>query len=170
VRVWNLSNFYQFVGISSCFSRDACFRNFACIEETMSSRVLPAKYTTVYTTPKILYIQRDSKFGLDFLSLYFKIRNWRCQWQILFLIGGQCWNEDETHAAHHSPTQVELTNECKILVHSRSHFALNWHRCTAVRYASVLAVVFKKFRTSSFKWYLVHSHTLYSSGNIDVRN
>jgi hypothetical protein len=26
------------------------------------------------------------------------------------------------------------------------------------------------FRTPSFKWYVDHSHTMYSSGNIDVRN
>jgi hypothetical protein len=33
-----------------------------------------------------------------------------------------------------------------------------------------LAVAFKNFRTSSFKYYVDHSHTMCSSGNTDVKN
>ena len=55
------------------------------------------------------------------------------------------------------------------MLHS-SHFALNWRCCTAVHQACALAVVFENLWTSSFKCYVDHSHTMYSSGNIDVRN
>jgi hypothetical protein len=38
------------------------------------------------------------------------------------------------------------------------------------RLANLAAVYFKKLRISSFKCYLDHSHTMYISGNIDLRN
>jgi len=80
--------------------------------------------------------------------------------------------ETKTKRTLHSSRQLRLNEptNAKNLVQHGSHFALNWRRCTAVRYASALAVVFETFRTSSFKCYVVHSHTMYSSGNIDVRN
>ena len=49
-----------------------------------------------------------------------------------------------------------------------SHFALNWRCCTVLGERCSGGIW--KFRTSSFKCYVDHSHTMYSSGNIDVRN
>jgi hypothetical protein len=45
------------------------------------------------------------KYGLSFVSLYFKIRtsdkyDVNCSW-----LEVECWNKDETHAAQQSPTQ-----------------------------------------------------------------
>ena len=48
-----------------------------------------------------------------------------------------------------------------------SHFALNWC-CCALGESSSGGIW--KYRTSSFKCYVDHSHTTYSSGNIDVQN
>ena len=56
----------------------------------------------------------------------------------------------------------------KNLVLHSSHFALNWHCCTALDERSSGGIW--KFRTSSFKCYVDHSHSMYSSGNIDARN
>ena len=61
----------------------------------------------------------------------------------------------------------ELTNAKNLVLHS-SHFALNWRCCTAIGERSSGGIW--KFSTSSFKCYVDHSHTVYSSGNIDVRN
>ena len=61
----------------------------------------------------------------------------------------------------------ELTNAKKVVLHS-SHFALNWRCCTALGERSSGGIW--KFRTPSFKCYVDHSHTVYSSGNIDIRN
>ena len=61
----------------------------------------------------------------------------------------------------------ELMNAKNLVLHS-SHFALNWRCCTALDERSSGGIW--KFRTSSFKCYVDHSHTMYSSGNIDVRN
>ena len=49
-----------------------------------------------------------------------------------------------------------------------SQFFLNWRCCTAVLDERSSGGIWK-FRISFFK-YVDHSHTLYSSGNIDVRN
>ena len=56
----------------------------------------------------------------------------------------------------------------KNLVLHSSHFALNWRCCTALGERSSGGIW--KFLSSSFKCYVDHSHTMYSSGNIDVRN
>ena len=61
----------------------------------------------------------------------------------------------------------ELTKAKTLVLHS-SHFALNWRCCTTLGERSSGGIW--KFRTSSFKCYVDHSHTMYSSGNIDVRN
>ena len=60
----------------------------------------------------------------------------------------------------------ELTNTKNLVLHS-SHFALNW-RCCALGERSSGGIW--KFRTFSFKYYVDNSQTMYSSGNIDVRN
>ena len=56
----------------------------------------------------------------------------------------------------------------KNLVLYSSHFALKWSCCTALDERSSGGIW--KFRTSSFKCYVNHWHTMYISGNIDVRN
>ena len=61
----------------------------------------------------------------------------------------------------------ELTNAKNVVLHS-NHFALNWRCCTALRERSSGGIW--KYRTSSSRCYVNHSHTVYSSGNIDVRN
>ena len=61
----------------------------------------------------------------------------------------------------------ELTKAKNLVLHS-SHFALCWRCCTALGERSSGGIW--KFRTSSFKCYVDHSHIMYSSGNIDVRN
>jgi hypothetical protein len=38
----------------------------------MSSRALPAKYATVYITPKFLYVQRDLKIWTQFRKSIFQ--------------------------------------------------------------------------------------------------
>ena len=60
----------------------------------------------------------------------------------------------------------ELTNAKNLVLHSSSQLML-LHGC-ALGERSNGGIW--KFRTSSFKCYVDHSHTLYSSGNIDVRN
>jgi len=53
--------------------------------------------------------------------------------------------EMKTKGALHGSRRLsfnELTNAKNLVLHS-SHFALNWRCCTAVRYASALAVVFE---------------------------
>ena len=61
----------------------------------------------------------------------------------------------------------ELTNAKNLVQHS-SHFAHNWHCCMALGEHSSSGIW--KFRTSSFKCYVDHSHTMHNSGNIDIRN
>jgi len=47
-------------------------------------------------------IQKD---GLNFVSLYFKIRT-SDKYDVNYTwLEVECWNEDETHAAQQSPTQ-----------------------------------------------------------------
>ena len=78
----------------------------------------------------------------------------------------ECWNEDETQAVQQSPTQFsELTKAKNLVLHS-SHFVLNWRCCTVLGKLSSGGIW--KFMTSSFKCYIDHSHTMYSSGNIEV--
>jgi len=62
----------------------------------------------------------------------------------------------------------EFTNAKNLLLHS-SHFALKWH-CYMTVLGKCSSSGIWKFRTSSFKCYVDHSHTIYSPGNIDVRN
>ena len=57
----------------------------------------------------------------------------------------------------------ELTNAENLVLHS-SHFALNWRCCTALDERSSGGVW--KFRTSSYKCYVDHSHNMFSSGNV----
>jgi hypothetical protein len=80
-----------------------------------------------------------------------------------------------------NPLNAELNPICHLLallgVHHFLHFSrirvktesqlTLLHSC-ALRERSSGGIL--KFRTSSFKCYVDHSHTLYSSGNIDVRN
>ena len=78
--------------------------------------------------------------------------------------------ETKTKLTLYSSRQLnfnEFTNVKKLVLHS-SHFALNWRCCTALGEHSSGGIW--KFRTSSFKCYVDHSHTMYISGNIDVRN
>ena len=53
----------------------------------------------------------------------------------------------------------ELSNAKNLELHS-SHFVLKWRSSGGIL----------KFRASSFKCHVAHSHTMYSSGNIDIRN
>ena len=62
----------------------------------------------------------------------------------------------------------ELTNAKKNLVLHSSHFAVNVCCCTTPCEGSSDGIW--NFRTSSSKCYVDHSHTMYSSGNIDLRN
>ena len=70
--------------------------------------------------------------------------NWWFQRQMLF----HRWRlnvETKTKRTLHSSCRLsfnELTNAKNLVLHS-SHFALNWRRCTAVRQASALAMVFE---------------------------
>jgi len=72
------------------------------------------------------------------------------------------------HTLHSSRRLIfnELANTKYLVLHS-SHFALNWHGCALGERSSGSIW---KFRTCSFNCYVDHSHTMYSSGNIDVRN
>ena len=80
--------------------------------------------------------------------------------------------ETKTKRTLHSSRRLsfnELTNAKNLVLHS-SHFALNWmllHGCALGERSSG---GIWKFRTSSFKCYVDYSHTVYSSGNIDVGN
>ena len=52
--------------------------------------------------PLYSVIQKD---GLNFVSLYFKIRT-SDKYDVNYIqLEVECWNEDETHAAQQSPTQ-----------------------------------------------------------------
>jgi len=51
---------------------------------------------------KSVVIQKD---GLNFISLYFKIRT-SDKYDVNYIwLEVECWNKDETHAAQQSPTQ-----------------------------------------------------------------
>ena len=79
--------------------------------------------------------------------------------------------ETKTKRALHSSRRLsfnEITNSKNLVLHS-SHFALNWHCCTAALGERSSGGIWT-LRTSSFKCFVDHLHTLYSSGNIDVRN
>ena len=58
----------------------------------------------------------------------------------------------------------ELTNAKNLVL----HFALNWRCCRALGENSSGGIW--KFRTSSIICYVDHSHTMYSSGNSDIRH
>jgi hypothetical protein len=98
-------------------------------------------------------VQTNTKRTLHSSRPLFKpTQNARCT------AAADCSNQHKTHAAQQSPTVQtntkrtlhssrrfvfnELTNAKNLVLHS-SHFALNWRCCTAVRYASALAVVFE---------------------------
>ena len=91
--------------------------------------------------------------------------------KMLFLAG--CWIlKRRRNATLHSSWRLsfnELARAKKNLVLHSSHFALNWRCCTFVLGERSSGDIWK-FRTSSFKCYVDHSHTVYSSGNIDIRN
>ena len=94
--------------------------------------------------------------------------NWWFKRQMLFLVGG--WMlKTKTKRTLYSSRRLsfnELTKAKNLVLHS-SHFALNWRCCTALGERSSGGIW--KFRTSSFKCYVDHSPTMYSSGNIDVQ-
>ena len=78
--------------------------------------------------------------------------------------------ETKTKRTLHSSRRLsfnELTNAKNLVLHS-SHFAVNWRCCTAVLGERSSGDIWK-LRTSSFKYNVDHSHTMYISGNIDVR-
>ena len=93
--------------------------------------------------------------------------NWWFQRQMLFLV----WRlnvETKTRRTLYSSRRLsfnELTKAKNLVLHS-SHFALKWRCCTALGESSSGRIW--KFRTSYFKFYVDHSHTMYSSGNIDI--
>ena len=95
--------------------------------------------------------------------------NWWFQRQMLFLV----WRlnvETKKKRTLYSSRRLsfnELTNAKNLVLHS-SHFALNWRCCTALSERSSGGMW--KFRTFSFKCYVDHSYTMYSSGNIGVLN
>jgi len=71
--------------------------------------------------------------------------------------------ETKTKRTVHSSRRLssnEFTNAKNLVLHS-SHFALNWRCCTAVLGKRSSCGIWK-FRTSSFKCYVDHSHTMYS--------
>ena len=95
--------------------------------------------------------------------------NWWFQRQMLFLVAGWMLKR-RRNARCTAVADSVLMNSRKqknLVLHS-SHFALNWSCCTALGERSSGGIL--KFRTFSFKCYVDHSHTMYSSGNIDVRN
>ena len=113
-------------------------------------------------------IQKD---GLNFVSVYFKIRTsdkYDSNDECFSSLEVECWNEDETHAAQQSPTVLMNSRTQKILCRIVAILLLTdaAHGCALGERSSG---GIWKYRTSSFKSYVDHSHTLYSSGNIDVR-
>ena len=79
--------------------------------------------------------------------------------------------EMKTKRTLHSSRRLsfnELTNAKNLVLHS-SHFAVSCCCCCCALGERSGGGIWK-FRTSSFKCYIDHSHTMYSSGNIDVRN
>ena len=95
--------------------------------------------------------------------------NWWFQRQMLFLLGGWMLKPRRNARCTAVVDSVLMNSRTqKNLVLHSSHFALNWRCRTALGERSSGGIW--KFRTSSFKCYVDHSHTMYSSGNIDVRN
>ena len=89
------------------------------------------------------------------------------QRQMLFVVGGWMLKRRRNTRCTAVADSV-LLNANNLVLHS-SHFALKRRCSTAVDYASALALVFEN-STSSFKCYVDHSYTIYSSGNTDVQN
>ena len=91
---------------------------------------------------------------------------------MLFLVGGWMLKRRRNArctAVADSVLMNSRTNAKNRVLHS-SYFAVNWRCCTAVGLGERSRGGVWKFRTFSFKYYVDHSHTVYSSGNIDLRN
>ena len=82
----------------------SCWR-FVCHFWT-SVRILPNRFSYYWYCYYCCYkYSVIKKYGLNFVSLYFKIRTSdKCDVDYIWL-EVQCWFEDETHAAHQSPSQ-----------------------------------------------------------------
>ena len=95
--------------------------------------------------------------------------NWWFQWQMLFLVGGWMLKRRRNARCTAVADSVLINSRMQkknLSLHS-SHFAVNWRCCTALDERSSGGIL--KFMTSSFRCYVDHSHTMYISGNIDVR-
>ena len=93
------------------------------------------------------------------------------QRQMLFLVGGWMLKR-RRNARCTAVADSVLMNSRKqknLVLHS-SHFALNWRCCTCCALGERSSGGIWTFGTSSFKCYVDHSHTMYSSGNIEVLN
>jgi len=80
--------------------------------------------------------------------------------------------ETKTKRTLHGSRQLSFNElkKAKNLVLYSSHFALNWRCCHGCALDESSSGDIWKLMTSSFKCYVDHSHTMYSSGNIEVRN
>jgi hypothetical protein len=65
-----------------------------------SFKILISYLTTPYSMKSVI-----KKDGLNFVSLYFKIRTSDKYDANYIWLEVECWNEDKTHAAQQSPTQ-----------------------------------------------------------------
>ena len=94
--------------------------------------------------------------------------NWWFQWQMLFVIGGWMlkWRRNARCTAVAESVLINSWMQ-KILCCIVAILLMLLHGCALGKRSSG---GIWKFRTSSFKCYVYHSHTLYCSGIIDVRN
>ena len=114
----------------------------------------------------------DTRGWLELLPLHRQpiCSNWWFQRQNAL----PCWRlnvETKTKRMLHNNRWLsynKLMNAKNLVLHS-SHFALNWHCCTAVLGECSSGGIWK-CTTSYFKCYVDHLHTMYSSGNIEERN
>jgi len=101
----------------------------------------------------------SDKYDVNYIWLYskwsLKVRGWMLK---------RRWNARCTAVA--DSVLMNSRTQKNLVLHSR-HFALNWRCCTLDEHSSD---GIWKCRISSFKCHVDHSHTIYSSGNIDVRN
>ena len=79
---------------------------------------------------KYSVIQKD---GLNFvISLYFKIRNWQFQRQMLCVVGGWMLKRRRNSRCTAVADSVLMNPQTPKIVLCSSHFALNWRCCMAV--------------------------------------
>ena len=129
-----------------------------CVGYAQNSLQFVSRYPLIHVVDRNFCLYTDSPI----------CSNWWFQRQMLFLVGGWMLKRRRNARCTAVPDSVLINSRTqKNLVLHSSHFALNW-RCCALGERSSGGIW--KFRTSSFKCYVDHSHTMYSSGNIDVRN